>query len=119
MNLPKRNRHWLKECQKALSVAEKKAKTEYIDIHYLYRITPDLVIKERKVTNSDTIAEIKEYIEDAVKSDWELDGRSKNNYKFHFVWSYIYSHDPADMVDEMDADRVMEYVNENMRLFDT
>ncbi|MCX4027220.1 hypothetical protein H0A36_08540 [Endozoicomonas sp. SM1973] len=80
-------------------------------------MAPDLVIKEREITNDDIISEIKEFIEDAVKSDWDLDERSKSRYKFHFVWSYIYSHVAAELLDEMVADRIMEYVNDNMQLF--
>ncbi len=118
MNLPQKNRHWLKEIQKALSAAEKKGKRESIEIEYLYRYALDFVVKNRRITNRDSIEEIKKDIEDRVESDWGCEDESRRHYKFHFVSSYIFAHIPAGLLEEMWGDRVMEYINRNMDLFE-
>lgn len=75
------------------------------------------MIKNRKIINNSLISEIKKDIEMRVMQDWEVDIRSKNHYKFHFVSSYIFSHVTAGFFDEFMGDKIMEYVNDNMSLF--
>ena len=117
MNLPQRNRHWLKESLKALNAAEKRAIKEEGEIEFLYKYAVEYIIKNRGITDSEIIEEMKEFIQAQIDQDWGCDPESKKQYKFHFVSSYIYGHVPAELIEEMPADRIMEYVNESTNLF--
>ena len=114
MNIPQRNRHWLKEIKKGLSNAEKTSAKSGANLEFLYKIAPEMAMKKRGVSLNDEIADD---VEERVLSDWEYDEGSKQHYRFHFVSSYIFSHVPAGLLSEMEADRIMEYINENMELF--
>lgn len=117
MNFPLRNRHWLKESLKALESAERRAKREATDIEFLYQYAVEHIVKNRGISDSETIEDIKEYIQSLVDQDCRVDSNSKRQYKFHFVSSYIYGHVPTGLIDDIPADRVMEYVNDNTNLF--
>ena len=52
-----------------------------------------------------------------VVADWSVDKDSKNQYKFHYVSSYLYCYVVAGKIDEMKYDRIMEYVCGEMELF--
>lgn len=114
MNIPQRNGHWLEEIMTALSNAEKTAAECGLELEYLYKYAPALAMKKRGTLAND---EIKEDVEERVQSDWDCDEKSKQHYKFYFLSSYIFSHVPAGLLDEMEGDRIMEYINENMELF--
>ena len=117
INVPKRNRHWLKEIQKALTSAEKQASNKDMEIAYLYQLALDYVIKNRGIDNLPVIREMQEDAENRVQGEWRLDDESKAYYKFHFVSSYIFSHVPAGLIEELEGDKVMNYINDNMNLF--
>ncbi|MBV1908473.1 MAG: hypothetical protein KUG78_04075 [Kangiellaceae bacterium] len=56
-------------------------------------------------------------MEDCIQSDWKYDEGSKKHAKFHFVSSYLFSQIPAGLLDELEGDRIMDYLSENMELF--
>lgn len=117
MNLPPRNRHWLKESLKALESAEKRSKKEATDLELLYLYALEYIVKNRGIRDSETIEDIKEHIQSLVDQDCGVDPNSKRQYKFHFVSSYVHGHVAAGLIDEIPADNVLDYVNHNTNLF--
>lgn len=117
MKIPRKNRSWVKEIDIALIKAEKRAGKEGIDIAYLYKYAPEIVIRKRGIKDKDKINQIQTGIEDRVQEDWSIDIESKKYHIFHFVSSYIFSHVEAEIFDEFEGDRIMLYVSENMLLF--
>ena len=118
MTIPQQHNDWLKEIQTALMSAILQAKRESSDLEHLFELAPDYVAKNRGITNTQTIAKMRSATVKTVLRDWIRDENSRNHYRFHFVISYIDSHVTAELIDEMPADRVMEYVNDSMNLFE-
>lgn len=118
MNLPARNRHWKKEIEKALAAAEKRAQRESVELKYIYKYAPDYIAINRSLSDPALLKHIEDDIQDRVYHDWNVDERSYLNHKFHFASSYIFGHVAAGLMDEMDGDKVMDYINQNIDLFD-
>ena len=115
--LPARNRHWLKECQKAYDRAVERTLKEDRNIEDVFEYAASLAAESRKITDLRWIDEMRGFVEDMVQHDYSLDTGSRKSYKFHFVSGYIFSHVAAEILDEMEADKVLHYVNDNWDLF--
>ncbi len=82
---------WLKEAEESLSEALNASKSGTIPLQNFYMLAP-IIYSERQKTNDESL--IQEMIEEndsQVKEDWSHDDNSKNQYKFHFVSSYLYA----------------------------
>ena len=55
--------------------------------------------------------------EEQVSYNWSVDEKSKFQYKFHYVSSYLYCFVVAGKIDEMKYDKIMNFVTSNMELF--
>ena len=55
-----------------------------------------------------------------VEVEWEasVDEEARGRYKFHFVSSYVFAHVHMGHLEELEADRLMDYINESWDLFD-
>ncbi len=53
-----------------------------------------------------------------IERDFEVDIEAEERYLFNFVYVYIHSHTYADLLDGMEADRMMDYINDNYELFE-
>jgi len=73
--------------------------------------------ERRGIVDSDLIDEMNDYVVQQVEADI-LNGGQFSDYKFHFAISYIHAHTPAGIVEELMADQIMEYVNNEWDLFD-
>ena len=117
MKLPTRNRSWLKEVKLAYLKAEKAHLKADGDLLEIYKLAPKFVAKNRGITSEGTINEMIEYSKADVAHGKRVDPGSERNYLFHFVASYIDGHHVAGLVDEMECDKIMEYVNYEWNLF--
>ena len=78
-----------------------------------------IIYSERQKTNTESlIQEMSETNDRQVKEDWSHDEKSKDQYKFHFVSSYLYCFVVSGKIDEFKYDEIMEYVNSKMELFE-
>jgi len=118
MNIPTKNKDWLREIKEALASAEIRAVNDSIEIQFLYRYTPQMVADKRGITDTKTIDHIHKEVEKDIKQQWSLDDRFVGDYKFYFVSSYIFCHVLAELIEDIPSDRVMDYVNKNIDLFD-
>ena len=118
MGVPKRNRQRLREIQGAYKRAAKmvaRGEVSNLDIH---QIAPRLAAKERQF---DDPVEIETMVDAAIASvEWEasVDEEARGRYKFHFVSSYVFAHVHMGHLEELEADRLMDYINESWDLFD-
>ncbi|GAB1259350.1 hypothetical protein [Aurantivibrio plasticivorans] len=118
MKLPNRNRNWLKEIKAAYIKAERDVQRDGKDFIDLYIYAVKYAAKNRGIDDKDTIREIIRHSFDAIKIDIKNDPESANHYVYHFVSTYIYSHYFADLVDEIECDKIMDYVNKEWDLFE-
>lgn len=117
MKLPEKNRKWLKEIKLAYSKAEKEVAREKIDQLHMYRLAALYVAKNRHISSSKIVENMIQWAVDDVEHGKRVDPGSEKNYKFHFVSAYIHGHHVAELMGEMECDRILEYVNEEWDLF--
>lgn len=86
-------------------------------VQNLYMMAPLIYSKRHHVNNDALVQEMLDENEELVQSDWACDDRSKEQYKFHYVSSYLFCFVVAEKIAESKYDEVMDYVNRNMDLF--
>jgi hypothetical protein len=108
---------WLKESEEALVRAIEISDNGDVPLKNLYLLAP-IIYSERNKTNNDRLFNLQtEESEQQVKADCKVDPKSIEQYKFHFVSSYLLGYVVYDKIDEMKYDRIMEYVSQKMDLF--
>lgn len=108
---------WLHETEESLAKAIDVSKDGSILLQNLYMLAPIIYSERQKTKNEELIREMMDANDEQVKRDWSYDERSKEQYKFHFVSSYLFCFVVAGKFDEFKYDRIMEYVNGKMSLF--
>ena len=86
------------------------------DKYELFRHAPILASLNRNINGTDRGTEMLSVIED-IERDFKVDDEAKERYLFNFVLAYIHSHTYADFLEEKEADRIMDYINDNYELF--
>lgn len=109
---------WLNEVNESLTKALDIARDGAVPLQNLYILAPIIYSERQNTNNKSLIQEMIDANDRQVKEDWSHDGNSKNQYKFHFVSSYLYCFVVAGKVDEFKYDEIMEYVNGQMNLFE-
>ncbi|MDQ2076754.1 hypothetical protein [Marinimicrobium sp. ABcell2] len=117
MKIPSRNRHWLKEVIKAYEAAEKTTSKSGGDTLEMYKLAPSFVAKNRSITSEAIVQDMLAEAEKDVAYEKKVDPDSENHYKFHFVSAYIRGHVVADLMSEFEADKIMDYINQEWQLF--
>lgn len=108
---------WLKEAEESLSFALNAAKDGNVPLQNLYMLAPIIYSERQKTQNEALIQEMIRANDKQVKTDWSFDEKSKEQYKFHYVSSYLFCFVVAGKIDEFKYDEIMEYVNSGMDLF--
>ena len=111
-------KNWLKESEESLSKALGASKKGSVSLQNIYMLAPIIYSERQNINNEALLQEMIEVNDRQVKEDWSLDKRSKDQYKFHFVSSYLYCFVIAGKIDEFKYDEIMNYVNSNMSLFE-
>ena len=111
-------RDWLKECKESLAEAIKATKDGSIPRHNMYMLAPLIYSKRNNTNDESLIQEMIEANDEQVKSDWEVDKKSKEQYKFHYISSYLFCFVVASKINEFKYDEVMEFVTKEMDLFE-
>lgn len=120
MRTPKRKRHWQADVISAFKRAINRLESGtggLDDIQDVYKLSATVAAENRGVKDPTTIKRMAEYAEELVEEDHALAPENKHQVLFHFVIAYIYAHVPAGILEEMEADRIMEYLNEALDLF--
>ena len=117
MKSSKTMEQWLKETEDSLSVALDASKDGSIPLQNLYMLAPIVYSERQKTKNEALIQEMTDANDQQVKTDWSYDEKSKEQFKFHYVSSYLYCFVVAGKIDEFKYDEIMEYVNSQMDLF--
>ena len=110
---------WLKEAEESLEEALLAIDDGSIPSQNMYMLASIFYSKRQNTNNSELIEEMNEAIEEQVKHDWSCDEKSKYQYKFHYVASYLYCFVVAGKFDEFKYDQIMDYVCSQMSLFTT
>ena len=115
---PKRKRHWVNEIEKASTKAMKEMSQNSGLGRSLFSFAPDLVAQSRNITDKQLLNRMHALSVNMYELDRDTDPDTPEAPLFHFVSSYIFSHVEAGLITEREADSIMDYVNDNMDLFD-
>lgn len=110
-------KQWLEEAEVSLAEAVEAARNGNISAQNLYMIAPLIYSKRNKMLNDALIQEMVDTNEEQVQRDWAYDERSKDQYKFHYVSSYLFCFVIAGKIEERKYDEIMEFVTSKMNLF--
>ncbi len=108
---------WLIEVEESLSKALDASTRGTVPLQNLYMLATIIYSERQKTNNESLLQEMSEANDRQFKEDCSHDEKSKDQYKFHFVSSYLYCFVVAGKIDEFKYDEIMEYVNSNMNLF--
>lgn len=108
---------WLIESEKALERALQIADNDQVPLLNLYILAPLVYAEVNQTNNEAVLSEMAEENERQVKEDCRHDPNSIEQYKFHFVSSYLYGYVVAGKIDIHVYDEVMDFVAMNMDLF--
>jgi len=108
---------WLSETEESLSFALNTAKDGSIPLQNLYMLAPIIYSERQKTQNEALIQEMIRENDKQVKTDWSFDEKSKEQYKFHYISSYLFCFVVAGKINEFKYDEIMDYVNSEMDLF--
>ena len=117
MKQSKSMHYWLNESEESLAKALSVQKDSSIPLQNLYMLAPIIYSERQKTNDRVLLQEMIDANDEQVKTDWSYDEKSKDQYKFHFVSSYLFCFVVAGKIDEFKYDRIMEYVNSEMSLF--
>ena len=117
MIVPTQPNEWLLEVRDAYETAQQVTLGRADDLLDIYKLAPDIAVKNRNVEDSDLVEYLIEMAVEAAQTDAKLDAESRGRYKFHFVYSYLFAHVNAEWLDEMEADRIMDFLCDNLNLF--
>ena len=119
MKKTKTYKEWAEEAFNAYISAYKeleKGTSPIKDKYEIFRHAPILASIKRKLNGTDRGIEMLSVVND-IEHDFSIDKEAKQNYLFHFVLAYIHCHVYAGLLEEMEADKIMHYINENHQLF--
>jgi hypothetical protein len=120
MKILETKRDWLADVKEAYQCACERFHSGSLPISSLaelFKTAAVLSAERRGIAAPALVQQMNDYVVQHVETDLS-NGGSLSDYKFHFVISYIHAHTPAGIIDELHADRVMEYVNDHWNLFD-
>ena len=117
MKQSKSMHYWLNESDESLAKALSVSKDGSVPLQNLYMLAPIIYSERQKTNDRALLQEMIDASDEQVKTDWSYDEKSKDQYKFHFVSSYLFCFVVAGKIDEFKYDRIMEYVNSEMSLF--
>ena len=108
---------WFKEAESSLSEAIECKKTGNVPSINLYKLAPIIYSKRQNMNNDSLFQEMCDENEEQVQRDWACDEASKDQYKFHYVSSYMFCFVVAGKMEEKKYDAIMEYLSNKMDLF--
>ena len=108
---------WLEESEASLAEAIEAARIGEIPAQNLYMIAPLIYSKRNHMNNDALVQQMVDENEEQVQRDWACDERSKDQFKFHYVASYLFCFVVAGKIEESKYHEIMEYVTSKMDLF--
>ena len=112
-------KEWLERVENSLSKALQAIEVgDDIPKENMYILAPLFYSQENNMNNEQLLEEMCVEIDELFKHDCKCDKNSKFQYKFHYVSSNLHCYVVAEKIDEMKCDRIMEYVNDHINLFE-
>jgi len=120
MKTPTTNKEWADEVFEAYNHASKLLENGLLPVdgkYNLFRYAPILAANNREIDKDNKKIDMLEFTVKDIERDFSLDENSQQHFLFHFIMSYIHSHVYANIITELEADAIMDYINDNYQLF--
>lgn len=120
MNKPETYKEWAEESLSAFNDAYKQLQEGSSPVENKYEIfrhAPILASINRNINGTNRGIEMLSVIKD-IEHDFEIDNEAKGRYLFNFVYAYIQCHIYSELLEDMEVDRIINYINENYELFE-
>jgi len=83
----------------------------------LFRHAPILAALNREISGTERGIDMLFNTVNSIENDFKVDDEAQENYLFYFILAYIQSHTYADYLGDLEADKIMDYMNDNYQLF--
>ncbi len=110
-------KEWLDETSASLKQALDIVENGDVPHENMFMLAPIIYSQIRHMNNDVLFQEMCDANEEQVEYEWSVDEKSKEQYKFHYVSSYLNCYVVAGKMDEMKYNRIMEFVCSKMDLF--
>ena len=110
-------KEWLEETSASLEKALEIMERSDGPLQNLYMLAPLIYSENRHMNDSALLQEMFDANEEQFEYECSVDEESKEQYKFHFVASYLNCYVIAGKIDEMKYDRIMGFVCSKLDLF--
>jgi len=120
MKTPKTYDLWAQEAFESFEEAKhllNEGKSIASNKYELFRQAPIIASFKRNINGNDRGIDMLSVINEIIENDFSVDKEAKDNYFFNFVLAYVHCHTYADFISEQEADKIMEYINDNYNLF--
>ena len=112
-------KEWLEKVENALSKAlESVDSSDEIPRENMYMLAPIIYSQTHNMNNGQLLKEMIEANDEQFKEDCSHDENSKLQYKYHYVSSFLNCYVVAGKIDEMKFDKIMDYINAKLNLFE-
>ncbi|WP_346839377.1 hypothetical protein [Microbulbifer sp. SAOS-129_SWC] len=112
-------KEWLERVENSLSMALEAVESgDQIPRENMYMLAPIFYSQVNNMNNEQLLQEMSEVIDEQFKEDCSHDEKSKFQYKYHYVSSYLSCYVVSGKIDEMKFDIIMDHVNDKLDLFE-
>ncbi len=108
---------WFEETSASLKQALEIVEKGEAPQQNMFMLAPIIYSQRNHMNNDSLFQEMSDANEAQVEYDWSVDEKSKGQYKFHYVSSYLNCYLVAGKIDEMKYDRIMDSVCTELDLF--
>lgn len=108
---------WLQDARDSLAEAEAVCERGEVPLENMYMLAPIIYSERNNTRNESLLSQISEETDEMVQSDWACDPQSREQYRFHFVSSYLFGYVVHGKIPELKYDEIMAYVTNRMDLF--
>lgn len=110
-SIPKTNRNWLREIERAFEKAALKVERKVRPADEIYKFAPQLAGSRRGI-HSDDIARATKKIDKSIQAQRAIE--NPGEYIFEFYSAYLEAHVLFGFLDEMEVDPIMTYLVHNV-----
>lgn len=112
-------KEWLERVKVSLDLAEKAIDSAGdIPRENMYMLAPHFYSQVNHMNNAALLDEMSRVNQAQYEQDCAHDEKSRYRYRFHYVSSFLYCYVVAGKIDEAKYDRIMDYVNDRLDLFE-
>ncbi|MCY9879267.1 hypothetical protein OTK59_22240 [Vibrio natriegens] len=109
---------WLTEVNEVMGEALDLVSSGELKYVSMYKLAPRMYVNRYNVPSDLMLKRILDEVDEQIKTEWYSDPSAKQQFKFHFVSAYLLCFLVDGKLTSKEYDQVMNYLNEEMELFE-